>query len=176
MLKKFGALAILASSALMASATDYPQCFIKKNAVAPAGASGTDFEFTNSDLNEDFTPLKYRLCLDGANALALVSFQFTYASADGIDQVQTPRVGPDSTACNDRNVPTEDRDYYKSAKVVTNSNLVHSFSVTPRRDGAPAQEFFRITTGAGYQETDFAFTASEDLIGFYGKQSATGIT
>lgn len=67
MLKKFGALAIFASSALMASATDYPQCFIKKDAVAPAGATGTDFEFTNSDLNPDFTPLKYNVCYNGPN-------------------------------------------------------------------------------------------------------------
>ena len=73
MLKKFGALAIFASSALMVSATDYPQCFIKKDAVAPAGASGTDFEFTNSDLDKDFTPLKYKVCLDGRNAGALTN-------------------------------------------------------------------------------------------------------
>ena len=74
MLKKFGALAILASSALIASATDYPQCFVKTNAVAPAGAIGTDFEFTNSDLNKDFTPLKYNVCLDSRNSYALISF------------------------------------------------------------------------------------------------------
>lgn len=69
MLKKFGALAIFASSALMASATDYPQCFVKKNAVAPAGASGTDFEYTNSDLDKDFTPFKYKVCIGGGGAL-----------------------------------------------------------------------------------------------------------
>ena len=95
MLKKFGALAIFASSALMASATDYPQCFVKKTAVAPAGASGTDFEFTNSDLNKDFTPLKYKVCLDPGNGGALANFQFTYADAAGANEVQTPRVGAD---------------------------------------------------------------------------------
>ena len=74
MLKKFGTLATLASSAMMASATIYPQCMIKKAAVGPAGATGTDFEFTNADLNQDFTPLKHTVCVDASNNLALQNF------------------------------------------------------------------------------------------------------
>ena len=76
MLKKFGALAILPSSALIASATDYPQCFTryKNYAEARDGATGTEFEYFNRDLNPDFTPLKYNVCLDGRNSLALISF------------------------------------------------------------------------------------------------------
>ena len=66
--------------------------------------------------------------------------------------------------------------YYKSASVVTSASIVHAFSLTPRRDGAPNQEFFRLQSGAGYSQTDFTFTADEDLIGFYGKQSTTAIT
>ena len=73
----------------------------------------------------------------------------TYADAAGNNQVQTPRVGPDSSSCTDKVVPNEDRMYYKSASVVTSSNqgfasIVHAFNLTPSRDGAPAQDFFRM--------------------------------
>ena len=76
MLKKISALAVLTSSSLIASATDYPQCFIKYKNYAEArdGATGTDFEYYNRDLDPDFTPLQYNVCSDVQNEVALISF------------------------------------------------------------------------------------------------------
>ena len=68
----------------------------------------------------------------------------TYADADGNNEVTTPRVGPDSSSCTDKTIPVEDRMYYKSASVITSASIVHAFSLTPRRDGSTAQEFFRM--------------------------------
>ena len=74
----------------------------------------------------------------------------TYADAEGNNEVQTPRVGPSSTSCTTKFIPAEDRMYYKSVSVVTSASLVHAFSLAPRRDGAAAQEFFRMKLDVGY--------------------------
>ena len=73
-----------------------------------------------------------------------------YADAAGDGEMTTPRVGPDSRVCVNKYIAAEDRMYYKSASVVTSASIVHAFSLTPRRDGAPNQEFFRLQSGAGY--------------------------
>ena len=85
-------------------------------------------------------------------------------------------VGADKDTCRETTIAADDRLYYKSAYIVTSSTLVHYVSLTPNRDNGVEQKLIVPREGAGYQRTDFAFTADEDLIGFYGKKSATGIT
>ena len=87
--KTLGVLAILASSVPTSSAAVYTECLLKKDVYGP-GASGTDFEYANADLNKDFTPLEYKVCLDGRNNVALVNVQFTYANADKSERFTTP--------------------------------------------------------------------------------------